>query len=62
MSPSTWNLIVYGPPLDQALSDIDKISLFYSTFRDIGRVIFSEYAGDNWQKDLEYFEDQKGNL
>ena len=62
VSPSTWNLIVYGPPLDQALSDIDKISLFYSTFRDIGRVIFNEYAGDNWQKDLEYFEDQKGNL
>lgn len=61
VSPSTWNLIVYGPPLDQALSDIDKISLFYSTFRDIGRVIFNEYAGDNWQKDLEYFEDQKGN-
>tara|TARA_B100001093_G_C26796375_1_gene1001286 strand:- start:498 stop:1133 length:636 start_codon:yes stop_codon:yes gene_type:complete len=62
VSPSTWNLLFYGPPLDQALSDIDKISLFYSTFRDIGRVIYNEYAGDGWSKDLEYYQDQKGIL
>ena len=62
VSPSTWNLLVYGPPLDQALSDIDKISLFYNTFRDVGRVIYNEYAGDGWSKDLEYYQDQKGNL
>jgi len=60
--PSTWNLIVYGPPTDVAMESIDKLSLFYSYFRDIGRIIFNEYAGDNWQKDLEYYEEQKGNL
>lgn len=60
--PSTWNLIVYGPPLDQTLNDIDKVSLFYSTFRDIGRVIYNEYAGDNWSKDLEYFNEKRGNI
>jgi hypothetical protein len=60
--PSTWNLIVYGPPIHQALTDIDKVSLFYNNFRDIGRVIYSEYAGDGWQKDLEYYEENKGNI
>ena len=60
VSPSTWNLLVYGPPVDQALSDIDKITLFYNTFRDVGRVIYNEYAGDGWSKDLEYYEDHKG--
>ena len=60
--PSTWNLIVYGPPIQQALTDIDKVSLFYNSFRDIGRVIYSEYAGDGWQKDLEYYEENKGNI
>ena len=59
--PSTWNLIVYGPPIQQALTDIDKVSLFYNSFRDIGRVIYSEYAGDGWQKDHEYYEG-KGNI
>ena len=59
VSPSTWNVIVYGPPLDQGISDIDKTSLFYDTFRDIGRVIFNEYAGDSWQRDLEYYEEHK---
>ena len=62
VSPSTWNLIVYGPPVDQTLTDIDKVSLFYNTFRDVGRVIYSEFAGDGWAKDLEYFEDNKGNI
>ena len=62
VSPSTWNLLVYGPPVDQALSDIDKITLFYNTFRDVGRVIYNEYAGDGWTKDLEYYEDHKGVL
>ena len=62
VSPSTWNLLVYGPPVDQALSDIDKITLFYNTFRDVGRVIYNEYAGDGWNKDLEYYEDHKGVL
>ena len=48
VSPSTWNVIIFGPPINQALTDIDKVSLFYNSFRDIGRVIYSEYAGDNW--------------
>ena len=60
--PSTWNLIVFGPPLDQTLNDIDKVSLFYNTFRDVGRIIYNEYAGDNWSKDLEYFEEKKGKI
>lgn len=60
--PSTWNLIIYGPPINQALTDIDKVSLFYNSFRDIGRVIYSEYAGDGWQKDLEFYEENKGNI
>lgn len=60
VSPSTWNFLVYGPPTDQALSDIDKITIFYDTFRDVGRIIYNEYAGDNWSKDLEYFDDNKG--
>ena len=30
VSPSTWNLLIYGPPIDQALTDIDKVSLFYN--------------------------------
>ena len=62
VSPSTWNLLVYGPPVDQTLTDIDKVSLFYNTFRDVGRVIYSEFAGDGWSKDLEYYEDNKGNI
>ena len=62
VSPSTWNLLMYGPPIDQALTDIDKVSLFYNTFRDVGRVIYSEYAGDNWSKDLEFYEENKGNI
>ena len=62
VSPSTWNVIVYGPPTDQVISDIDKTTLFYNTFRDIGRVIFNEYAGDNWQEDLAYYEEHKDEL
>ena len=60
--PSTWNVIIYGPPTNAAISDIDKVSLFYSTFRDIGRVIYNEFAGDNWTKDLEYYDEQRGNI
>ena len=62
VSPSTWNVIVYGPPVDQVMTDIDKVTLFYNTFRDIGRVVFNEFAGDNWAKDLEYYEQQRGNV
>lgn len=62
VSPSTWNVIVYGPPLDQVISDIDKSTLFYNTFRDIGRICFNEFAGDNWNKDLEYYNEQRGNV
>ncbi len=62
IAPSTWNVIVYGPPLDDVISDIDKVTLFYNTFRDIGRICFNEYAGDSWQKDLEYYEDKKGDV
>jgi hypothetical protein len=62
VSPSTWNLLVYGPPVDQTLTDIDKVTLFYNTFRDVGRVIYNEYAGDSWAKDLEFFEENKGAI
>ena len=62
VSPSTWNLIIYGPPINQALTDIDKVSLFYDSFRDLGRVIYSEYAGDGWNKDLEYYEENTGSI
>ena len=60
--PSTWNVLIYGPPLDAAISDIDKVTLFYNTFRDIGRVIYNEYAGDNWAKDLEHYEEHRGEV
>ena len=62
VSPSTWNLLIFGPPLNQALTDIDKVSLFHNTFRDVGRVIYSEFAGDNWAKDLEFYETKKANI
>ena len=62
ISPSTWNVLIYGPPLDHAMGSIDKVSLFYSTFRDIGRVCCNEFAGDNWQKDLSYWDEHKGNV
>ena len=62
VSPSTWNLLIYGPPVDQTLTDIDKVTLFYNTFRDVGRVIYNEYAGDSWSKDLEFFEENKGAI
>ena len=62
ISPSTWNVIVYGPPLDATLNNIDRIGLFYSTFRDVGRIIFNEYAGDSWAKDLEFYEEQRGDV
>ena len=62
VSPSTWNVIVYGPPLDQALTDLDRVTLFHNTFRDLGRVCFSEYSGDSWRKDLEFYEESKGQI
>ena len=62
IAPSTWNVIVYGPPLDEVISDVDKVHLFHDTFRDIGRVCFSEFAGDNWIKDYDYYEEQKGDV
>ena len=60
--PSTWNFVIYGPPLDEAITDIDKVTLFYNTFRDVGRIIYNEFAGDNWSKDLEYFEESRGEV
>ena len=60
ISPSTWNVIIYGPPVETTITSIDKVTLFYNTFRDIGRVCFNEYAGDSWQRDLTYFEEHKG--
>ena len=60
--PSTWNLIVYGPPTDQVLSNIDRVQLFHDTFRDIGRIIVNEFAGDRWSKDLAFYEECKGDL
>ena len=62
VSPSTWNFLVYGPPTDATLTDIDKVSLFHNTFRDVGRIIYNEYAGDSWATDLDFFEENKGNL
>ncbi len=61
-SPSTWNIIVYGPPTEQVLQNIDRVTLFYNTFCDIGRVCFNEFAGDNWKKDRDYYEEKKGNV
>ena len=60
--PSTWNVLVYGPPVDQVLSDVDKVTLFHNTFRDVGRIIYNEYSGDSWAKDLEYYEQERGNV
>ena len=60
--PSTWNVIIYGPPLDATLTSVDKVTQFYSVFRDIGRIIYNEYAGDSWAKDLEYFEDNRSEM
>ena len=60
--PSTWNVLIYGPPLDATISDIDKVTLFYNTFRDIGRIIYNEYSGDNWSKDLEHYEEHRGEV
>jgi hypothetical protein len=60
--PSSWNFLLYGPPLDETINDIDKVTLFYSTFRDVGRIIYNEYAGDNWAKDLEYFTEHRGEV
>ena len=48
--------------MTSVLTDVDKVSLFYSTFRDIGRVIFNEWAGDNWQKDLDFYEERRGDV
>ena len=62
ISPSTWNVIVYGPPVDPVLTDIDKVGLFYNTFRDIGRVSYNEFSGSSWQTDLEYYEQNRGNV
>jgi hypothetical protein len=44
------------------MNDIDKVSLFHSKFRDVGRIIYNEFAGDSWAKDLEFFEENKGNI
>lgn len=60
--PSTWNVIVYGPPVDQVLSAIDRVQLFHDKFRDIGRVIVNEFAGDGWARDLAFYEECKGEL
>ena len=62
ITPSTWNVIIYGPPLDDVLQNVDRVSLFHNTFRDIGRICFNEFAGDSWMKDYEYYVDQKGNV
>ena len=40
------------------LDQTDRITLFYNEFRDIGRVIYNEYAGDNWSKDLHFIENK----
>ena len=60
--PSTWNVLIYGPPVDVQITSVDKISLFYNTFRDIGRVVLNEFAGDSWQRDLDYYDERRGNV
>ena len=60
--PSTWNFLLYGPPIDDVITDIDKVTLFYNTFRDVGRIIYNEFSGDNWSKDLEYYNDHRGEV
>ncbi len=62
VSPSTWNVIVYGPPIEAAITSIDKVTLFYNTFRDIGRICFNEFAGDGWQRDLDFYQESKGDV
>ena len=62
IAPSTWNVIVYGPPLDDVLQNVDRVALFHDTFRDIGRVCFSEFAGDSWSKDFDYYVEHKGDV
>ena len=62
VSPSTWNVIVYGPPEDQLITNVDRVQLFHSTFCDIGRVIFNEFAGDHWAADLEHYESKRGEV
>ena len=44
------------------ISDIDKITLFRETFRDIGTISYNEFAGYDWRKDLEYYVDKKGDV
>ena len=44
------------------MSSVDKIKVFQDTFRDIGRVCFNEWAGDNWFKDYENYKEKKGDV
>ena len=44
------------------MSSVDKLKLFYETFRDIGRVCFNEHAGDNWFNDYEHYKERKGDV
>jgi hypothetical protein len=60
--PSTWNVIIYGPPVETTLSSIDRITLFYNSFRDIGRICFNEFAGDSWQRDLDFYVEKRGEV
>ncbi len=62
VAPSTWNIIVYGPPVDEVLQNVDRVQMFHNNFRDIGRVCFNEFAGDSWAKDYEFYEEQKGDV
>lgn len=62
VSPSTWNFILFGPGHDVDLSSVDKVSRFRDCFRDTGRIILNEYAGDSWSKDLDYLTEHRGRL
>ena len=62
VSPSTWNFILFGPESDVGLQQVDRIGRFRDCFRDLGRIVLNDYSGDNWQKDLEYLNENKGRL
>ena len=60
--PSTWNIIIYGPPNEMAITSVDKVALFHDTFRDIGRICYNDFAGDSWQRDLDYYNEKRGEI
>jgi hypothetical protein len=62
VSPSSWNFVLFGPESEVGIQQVDRISRFRDCFRDLGRIILNEYAGDSWGKDLQYLNEHKGRL